>query len=145
MESKIKRTSHLQTEAWLLRGISSLPGVLALANGRLSYTAFGCGNFWPGQLRRLEADSGRPGLAQRLDDGKQAILFELPLVEVQDVQFPWFYFSGGVRLAVSGVRYRFGFDRPANARIETDVADLLAGVSRARQSGKAWKAALLGE
>lgn len=141
----MKRTSHLQTEAWLLRGISSLPGMLALANGRLSYTAFGCGSFWPGQLRRLEEDTGRPGLAQRLDDGEQAILFDAPLADVQDIHFPWFYFSGGVRLTVNGARYRFGFDRPVNSRATIDVADLIGEVARAQDSGKAWKAALLDE
>lgn len=141
----MKHTSHLRTEAWLLWGLSTLPGELALANGRFSYTAFGCGNFWPAQLRRLEADSGRAGLAQRLDDGEQTVLFDVPLTEVQDVHFPWFYFSGGMKLTVSSVRYRFGFDRPANARAVTDVADLLTSVSRARHSGRAWRAVLLHE
>ena len=48
----------IRTEAWLLRGISSLPGMLELADGNLSFTAFGSGNFWGFQLRKLEQETG---------------------------------------------------------------------------------------
>ncbi len=133
---------RLRTAAWLLRGISSLPGVLSLANNRLTFTAFGSGNFWPGQLRQLEADTGLAQLAQRLENDERAILFDVPLAEVEAILFPWYYFSGGVKFTVGGVRYRFGFDKPANTMITGDVEGNINEIARGRQSGKAWRKAL---
>lgn len=133
---------RLRTAAWLLRGISSLPGVLSLANNRLTFTAFGSGNFWPGQLRQLEADTGRAQLAQRLESDQRSILLDVPLDEVEAIRFPWYYFSGGVKLTVGGVRYRFGFDRPANTMPSHDVVGNINEITRGRQSGKAWRKAL---
>ena len=137
-----KRKTQLSTKAWLLRGISSIPGTLKLSKGRLSFTAFDAGTCWGFQLRKLEAETGREGLAERLDHGKNTIVFDVPLADVQKVRFPWFYFSGGVKLTLDGVRYRFGFDKPANTRMPSEGVDL-SEISKARRSGKAWKAVLL--
>ena len=138
----MKNSSRLRTEAWLLRGISSMPGALALANDRLSFTAFGAGNFGGRQLRKLEAEAGRDGLATRLGNDENTVVFDVPLAEVQDVNFPWYYFSGGVKLTLCGVRYRFGFARPANTKLPSENADL-SDITKARRSGKAWKAVLI--
>ena len=127
----------------MLRGISSIPGALKLSGGRLSFTAFGAGNCWRRQLRKLERETGRVGLAELLGDDQNAVVFDIPLAEVQDVHFPWFYFSGGVKFTVDGVRYRFGFDRPANTKLSAEGADLVGAISKARRSGRAWKAVFI--
>jgi len=137
------KRSHLRTQAWLLRGISSIPGALRLAGGRLSFTAFGAGNLWPSQLRTLERDTGRIGLAKRLGKEENTVVFDVPLADIQHVRFPWYYFSGGLKLTLNGIVYRFGFDRPSNTKLSGEGADLVGEVSRARRSGKAWKAVLI--
>lgn len=119
-----------------------MPGALMLAKGRLSFTAFGSGNLWGRQLRTLEVEAGHTGLAKRLGDDENTVVFDVPLADVQDVTFPWYYFSGGVKLTVGGVRYRFGFDRPANTRMPSEGVDL-GEITRARRSGKAWKAVFM--
>lgn len=139
----MKRSTHLHTPAWLLRGISSIPGTLRLAAGRLSFTASGSGNLWGHQLRRLERDVGRKGLAKRLSDEEYAVVFDVPLAHVQQVRFPWYYFSGGLKLTLNGVVYRFGFDRPSNTRLSSEGGNLLGEVSQARRHGKAWQTALV--
>ncbi len=138
----MKRKSQLITRAWLLRGISSIPGTLKLSKGRLSFTASDAGTCWGFQLRKLEAQAGRAGLAERLSKDKNTVVFDVPLADVQQVHFPWFYFSGGVKLTLHGVRYRFGFDKPANTRMPSEGVDL-SEIKKARRSGKAWKAVLL--
>jgi len=37
---------QLTTEAWLYRGISTIPGQLSLSAGRLSFVAVGTGTAW---------------------------------------------------------------------------------------------------
>ena len=132
--------SNLKTDAWLLKGTRSMRGSLKLSKGHLSFTAYGSGNFGRSHLRELEAAIGIAGLAEVLDNEEQAVLFEVPLTEVQNINFPWYYFSGGVKLTVNGVRHRFGFDEPANSQTS---ADPIGEVSKARKNGKAWKRVLL--
>ncbi len=148
----IDSATDLCTEAWLLCGVNSIPGALRLENGRLSYTAFGSGNLGKGPLRKLEKSTGLAGLAKQLDRGAEVTLFDVPLSEVRKVEFPWYYFSGGVKLDIDGVGFRFGFDRPANTSVTDHAEDALeeiaAGfeslrqVANARRVGKAWRAAL---
>ncbi len=120
----------LCTPAWLLKGITgSVPGVLELHNGRLAFST---------------------------EDGR---VFEAALNDVREVNFPWYYFGGGVKLAVKNERYRLSFVRPDDA---TDVPGRLlartagpgvvAGlltvgqkivdIGEGRAAGKAWKAVL---
>lgn len=146
--------TELCTEAWLLKGIHSIPGALRLADGRLSYTACGFGTFGDSALAKLEAETGHRGLAHRLEQGEEAVLFDTPLANVEKVDFPWYYFSGGVKLTVGGVHYRFGFDRPANTTVPMEVEDsleeLIGGLEnvsqiiKGRRSGKAWKSVFQG-
>lgn len=134
------RTPQFGTDAWLLRGIHSLPGMLQLAQGRLSFTAFDAGTFRRSQLRSLEHEFGRDGLAETLRDGKTAVVFDRPLSDVQAVRFPWYYFSGGFHLTLNGECYRFGFDQPSNTQGAGEGGDLIGSISRARRRGKAWRA-----
>jgi len=39
-------------------------------------------------------------------------VFDVPLGEVTDVVWPWYYFGGGVKLSTAGVRYRLSFVLP---------------------------------
>jgi hypothetical protein len=117
----------LRTPAWLLVGLfGNRPGVLALADGRLTF----------------DTEEGR--------------VFDAPLAEVTAVTYPWYYFGGGMKVTVAGTRYRLSFVRPNGAEdIPTrllgpldDLQGLLiagrkfADVRSGRQAGKAWKAAL---
>lgn len=135
------QTRDLHTTTWLLRGASSLPGVLSLEGGRLSYTAYGPGNLWGFQLRTLERASGRAGLAEALREDETAVLFDVPLAEVERIVFPWYYFSGGLKLGARGARYRFSFVQPANTQVGSGVGGL-QGIGAARRHGTAWRAAL---
>jgi hypothetical protein len=137
--------SSLRTVAWLLMGLTgSAPGLLQLAAGRLSFTAQGRGALTTGQLRRLAELAGQPGLADELDAGRSAVVFDAPLDAVANVHFPWYYFGGGMKLIVAGRAYRFSFLQPQNTRLPTDADAILgaAGIPAGRASGKAWGTAL---
>jgi hypothetical protein len=95
------------TSAWLLIGMTgSAHGVLRLANGRLTFTT---------------------------GDGRS--VFDVPLSGVSDVKFPWYYFSGGVKIRIGADSYRLSFVQPNN---EAGPSDIGAG----RRAGKALKALL---
>lgn len=140
-------STKFKSMAWLLRGISSIPGELKLADGRLSFKAFGFGTFWKFQLERLERETGQPSLAERLDNGETAMVFHFSLNDV-DVRFPWYYFSGGVVITVEGTKYKFSFGRPANSgsnALSKNVLQAMNDLREAgnmRQTGKAWRKAL---
>ena len=121
-------SDSLRTPAWLLIGLfGNRPGVLELANGRLAFIT----------------EEGR--------------LFDAPLGEVTAITFPWYYFSGGMKLTVAGKRYRLSFVKPNGAedvpgqvmaRVGSPMGLRLAGqkladIGTGRKAGKAWKTALL--
>ncbi len=62
--------------------------------------------------------------------------FDVPLAEVQDINFPWYYFGGGFKMRIGADKYRFSFVEPHN-----ESADIFGG----RRTGKEWKNALLGK
>ena len=75
------------TPTWRLYGITgSVPGVLVLSGGRLT----------------LAVEDGRG--------------FEAPLHKIEKVVFPWYYFGAGVKLTISGERYRLSFAEPNGQR-----------------------------
>lgn len=140
-------STKFKSMAWLLRGISSIPGELKLADGRLSFKAFGFGTFWRFQLDRLEQETGQPSLAERLDNGETAMVFHFPVSDV-DVRFPWYYFSGGLVITVESIKYKFSFGRPANTGTTALNKNVLQAMNELReagnmrQTGKAWRKAL---
>ena len=98
----------ISTSAWLLVGMTgSQYGVLRAGNGRLAFTT--------GERR----------------------IFDVPLSEVRDVKFPWYYFSGGVQFSVGNERYRLSFVQPNNEAGYPDI-------SKGRRAGKVWKSVLTG-
>ena len=94
-------------------------------------------------------------------------VFDVPLNEVRAV-FPWYYFSGGVKLRTAARSFRLSFVKPNSgarsvdafadevapltgvfafadlAGDVTDVARSVRGMSRGRDAGKEWKRLLPG-
>jgi hypothetical protein len=76
----------LATPAWLLAGrLRNVPGVLTAGEGRLAFVT---------------------------DDGA---VFNVPLGEVGDVTWPWYWFGGGCKIRAGGVQYKITFVRPNGA------------------------------
>lgn len=142
MHSARASSNRLRTDAWLLRGISSIPGELHLASGTLSFACTGTGSAWPFQLRKLGRDTREPSLASVLEEGRPFQLFQWPADRVQ-ATLPWYYFGGGIKLQYQGVQLRFSFGRPASSTHGlAAAADELREVSTMRSRGKLWASAL---
>ena len=108
--------SVLRTPAWRLIGLTrSEPGILALAEGRLTY---------------------------RTNAG---VMFDVPLMDISEVVFPWYYFGGGVKLNAVGEAYRFSFVEPNDAPSSPLVGPGGVGVTAGRQAGAEWKRILKGQ
>lgn len=134
--------AEVSTPAWLLRGISSLPGELRLHSSTLSFVAFGPGSAWPAQLRTLAAQLGRPDVARALGGGRPVELFAWPVHEVT-VSRPWYYFGGGLKLRRQGTGVRVSFGRPAvGSRDPRQALTELREVAAMRARGKLWAATL---
>ncbi len=69
---------NLRTDAWLLRGMSSIPGELRLSAGTLSFVCSGTGSAWPFRLRKLARALRDPSLVNVLQEGPPAPLFQWP-------------------------------------------------------------------
>lgn len=109
---------NFTSQAWLLIGLfNSVPGILKLHQGTLSFAAIGSGTLWKRGLRKLEKKTGIENLAQNLAEDGSVELFQLPVAEVDRVSFPLIYFSAGMHLHFKGLRFRFSFIRPNNARM----------------------------
>ena len=143
-------TATLRTEAWLLRGISSIPGELFLEDGVVGFVAEGPGSAWPWQLRKLEHELHNPGVAHSIDRGDGCALFRWP-ADVVQAWIPFHYFGGGIRLKRGDVVLSFSFGRPANMdlRVGTDPEDAvdalrqqLGTVRLMRDRGRRWLGAL---
>ena len=135
--------SNLHTDAWLLRGISSIPGELSLRSEVLSFVASGSGSAWPFQLRKLGELFQQPALQAELNAGHTVPLFAWPVREIS-ASIPWYYFAGGITLQRRGVLVRLGFGRPVDAgRVPGQSMEGLAEVGAARKRGKLWASALI--
>ena len=55
------------------------------------------------------------------------VVFDVPLAEVTDVDWPWYYFAGGLKLSAAGERYRFSFVLPNGAEYPAARAAAAAG------------------
>lgn len=132
----------LCTPAWLLRGISSIPGELRLSSATVSFVAHGSGNTWPAQLRRLASLLGRPPFGAALEEGRSVEVFAWPVGEVAVAQ-PWYFFGGGLKLRRRGVGLRISFGRPAGgARSPGEALAEFREAAAMRARGKLWAAAL---
>jgi hypothetical protein len=113
----------LTSEAWILRGLSSIPGELMLRGGRLSFTAWGTGSAWPWQLRKLGAEVGSSRFSARIESGDRAQLFDWPLEDTR-WWFPWHYFGGGMKIRRGDAQLRLSFGMPANMRLPVRIPGL---------------------
>ena len=149
----MQKPDSLTTPAWLLIGMTgSVPGKLKLSNECLSFTALGFGTLWKKELIKLEQSTGQAGLADKLDNGESALVFDIPLSKIS-VSFPWYYFSGGMKIKAGEHKYRFSFGEPANAQMPVGlenlpcmalrIGDNVLEVHSMRGRGKAWQAVLL--
>jgi hypothetical protein len=92
----------------------------------------------------LERETGIVDLARRLRDDDRTVVGEVPIGEVSDVRFPWFYFGGGMHLRVGDVRYRLSFLRPQNVTMNRMAGWSRQGagsISAGRHAGTLWRAA----
>jgi len=97
---------RLHDDVWLLIGLfGNEPGQLELREGRLTF---------------------------RTSAGVQ---FDVPLSEVSYVEYPWYYFGGGVQFTVAGRRYRLSFVPP------TSHGGRAGDVPGGRRVGAAWRSA----
>ena len=127
--------------AWLLRGISSIPGELTLTESRISFIAQDRGSAWDWQLSKLALQSGNPAFMDTLKGGSAVVLFNEPLSDIL-VRSPWYYFSGGLVLQIRGKSFRVSFGGPAGS---SSASDELRAVSAMRRIGKKWLQALTAE
>lgn len=129
---------QLCTPAWWHRGLKGIEsGILHLSDGKLS----------------LIVD----GITWSLTEDQR--IFDLPLSEIHEVTFPWYYLGTGVRLHIDRQKYRLWFGKPnKNARTVSlrllQKAESEAGTaflpgprhgfdwSGMRQAVQAWKEAL---
>ena len=109
----------LRTEAWLLTGVTvgkqdlEIPGYLELKAGVLSFTV----------------DTSLGFTLADASDG--ARLFRIPIADVQNITFPWYYASFGFKFQSGGTNYRINLAGPT-----------LTNWAKAAQNGKRWKAIL---
>ena len=132
----------LHSEAWLMRGISGIPGELRLSSQTLSFTATGTGSAWPFQLRKLAAQLHRPIPGEALERGQPVELFAWPVREIVS-RAPWFYFGGGINLRRGRVVLRISFGKPVG--VLGDPGNALTGLrdlGAMRALGGRWASAL---
>ena len=135
-------SESLHSTAWLLFGyIQSLCGILKLENERVSFEGAGEGlagvpGFLRFSVRRLEKSAKRPGLARALLSYENAVVFDVPVSEIEEMKVPFHH--SGINLYIGGNRYRFSFARPQN----TSVRPELGGLPDAMEVTKSWREAL---
>lgn len=113
------------TYAWLLRGIGNTPGWLWLGNERLAF---------------LTPDE---------------VVFDVSRSQISAITFPWYYFSGGMRLTAAGQRYKIAFVLPNDAEYPqgspleprvglSGLALKGASLREGREVGRRWRELLSG-
>ena len=132
----------LHSDAWLMRGISGIPGELRLSSQTLSFTATGAGSAWPFQLRKLAAELQRPFPGESLERGQPVQLFAWPVPEIV-CRAPWFYFGGGINLRRGRVGLRISFGQPVGVLGDPGRALTgLRGLGAMRALGRLWASTL---
>ena len=122
------RSQAFASAAWLLRGISSVPGQLVLNSGLLSFSTNHPGSAWPWQIRKLERQLGAEGFAQALLAGEQCTLFQWRMGSFA-WHSPWYVFGGGINLTHNGQKLRISFGDQTSGMNEVDAM---------RKLGQAW-------
>lgn len=136
-----KTTSSIRdicSPAWILCGISSVPGELKLSGSVLSFIAHGTGSAWDWQLKKLERRSGASGFMNILKEGGHAVLFREPVIGICSGS-PWYYFSGGIVLQIRRQTYKVSFGQPASSSISQNEVQTIRTM---RRVGMQWIHAL---
>lgn len=132
--------STCDSRAWLLRGVSTLPGRLRLAGGSVQFTATGTGSAWDWQLRKLDRLAVTTDFSQRLQLGQAAVLFRERLENLM-ITSPWYYFQGGLLVHSARGTWRISFGPPARSTADESLAAVggeLRTVADMRRTGKHW-------
>ncbi len=96
-------TTVITTPVWVLDGLTgSTPGEMQFQDGRVKLII------------------------------EELHVFNVPLTEVKNVNFPWHYFGGGVKFTVGAENYRISFTESGE----------YGDISTARLNGKIWKGIL---
>jgi hypothetical protein len=80
-------------------------------------------------------------------------VLDVPLSEVTDVKFPWYYFGGGIKFKIGTENYRLSFVQPndgsevpyhllAKTTFGSPSEFRPAGIVEGRRAGNAWKSVL---
>lgn len=140
MNSSMPIHLKFDSRAWLLRGISTLPGRLQLAGGTVWFTATNTGSAWDWQLRKLDRLAVTTDFSQRLQLGQPAVLFRERLENLV-IASPWYYFQGGLVVRSARGTWRISFGPPARASADESLAALegeLVTMAAMRRTGKHW-------
>ena len=131
-----------------------IPGELKIQKQRLSFTAIGPVGLFKRQLKGLERDVNRPGLAEALDNGEAAEVFEVSVSE-SGVDFPKWAMSSLMHVWINGVKLRVSlfpasaYNRVHGPASQADIADAFEVITHSvgnfsayRKSSKAVRQAL---
>jgi len=132
------------SKAWLLRGISALPGHLSLAGGWLSLRLLGSGSAWDWQLDKLARLAADADLIEQLLNGQRPLVFRQQL-QTLAIRWPWYYFKGGMVITTARSRWRISFGPPvdnAGNRSLAGVIDHWNTIIDMRQTGQHWLQAI---
>ncbi|GAA1880328.1 hypothetical protein GCM10009836_72030 [Pseudonocardia ailaonensis] len=89
----------LTSPAWIIGGLRNRPGYLATDGVRITFT-----------------------------DG-ETTSFDVPLAEITDVTYPWYWFGGGVKLRAGGELQKITFVKPNGMPApDPSVVDIAFGV-----------------
>ncbi len=141
----MNKNDAFSSEVWLLSGLfHSLPGILALKDNKLTFTAVGTGTFWDNGLKKLEKKSVAKDLFSLLKQDKPVQLFCVELSEIQKITFPIIYFSAGVHITINNEKYRLSFIQPNNTKMPSHdkTVEAIQDISHSRKVGKMWKTLL---
>lgn len=138
------------SKAWLLDGpINSLPGLLHVENGHLTYLMLEQGTFSPKRFEKLLAEARCP--ADR--NGKAQFpmeYFSIPVDAIRRFYLPWYSFGAGGCLETDRRKYRFSFVKPQNTVEPTYFSEGFlqwrggsgqaeVNILEGRTSGKRWQ------
>jgi uncharacterized protein (DUF1786 family) len=77
------------------------------------------------------------------------------LSDIRKVDFPWYYFGGGMVIHIGDTNFRFSFLQPQNTQLPVERSENLAkaieqlsaigsAIGGGRSTGKRWKSVLQG-
>ncbi|MBD5779581.1 hypothetical protein IEN85_08745 [Pelagicoccus sp. NFK12] len=140
------------SKAWLLDGpVHSLPGILHLEDGTLSYLILEQGTFSETRLKELLETHGTN--SSESDSIFPIQLFSVTLDTINRFHIPWYYFGAGGKLSFAKHQLRFSFVKPQNTVEPTYYSESFmewrggkgqeeVNILEGKASGKRWKALL---